>query len=313
MTIIFLFGQNSYGSRQKLNEIIERYQAVHKKGINLKIFTPRETSFSELENLLRETSIFREKKLIVMEDFFSDQNFKDDFLVHAKKFPDFLEKSDDILVFYESGKVLKKDDFSAFLKKKAKCQEFNPPEEADLRKWVKKRAEFFGKKFSGEALEKIINYVGNDLWRMENEIRKLAGYRKEKNIETSDVEDMVRSKIDSDVFKTIEAIAAKNKKNALKLLHAHLEKGDAPFYLFSMINFQFRNLLVIKDAIDRGFSPYGSMGIHPYVVKKSLYLLDKFEFAELKKIYRRLFRIDLDMKTGKIKPELAMDLLISRL
>jgi len=81
-----------------------------------------------------------------------------------------------------------------------------------------------------------------------------------------------------------------------------------------MINYQFRNILSIKDLITRGQSPYffgKKAGIHPYVIKKSYSLAQKFTIEELKKIYQKIFEVDLDIKTGKIEPKAALDLLVS--
>ena len=100
------------------------------------------------------------------------------------------------------------------------------------------------------------------------------------------------------------------------LLKAHLEKGDNPLYLFSMINYQFRNLLVVKDLIERN-RPYYTISktsnLHPFVVRKSYEQAGKFSFPELKKIYRKIFQVDLAIKTGKINPETGLDLLLSEI
>ena len=54
-------------------------------------------------------------------------------------------------------------------------------------------------------------------------------------------------------------------------------------------------------------------GIHPFAVQKSFYLCNQFTFEKLKKIYQKIFQVDLDIKTGKIEPELALDLLLSEI
>ena len=148
---------------------------------------------------------------------------------------------------------------------------------------------------------------------MVNEIKKLSTFKSDKEIKVSDVELLIKPKIESDIFKTIGAIASRDKKRALGLLKAHLEKGDSPLYLFSMINFQFRNLLIIKDIIMRNFSPLNSTDLHPFVVRKSLFLVRKFKLSELKKIYQKIFEVDLAIKTGKIDPEAALELLIAEI
>jgi DNA polymerase III delta subunit len=51
--------------------------------------------------------------------------------------------------------------------------------------------------------------------------------------------------------------------------------------------------------------------MHPFVVKKSLQQASKFTLEELKKIYQKIFQVDLDIKTGRIEPEVALDLFIA--
>ena len=93
-----------------------------------------------------------------------------------------------------------------------------------------------------------------------------------------------------------------------------MEKGDNPLYLLSMINYQFKNLLIVKDLMGKQRPYYFIQKItrlHPFVVKKSYQQAGKFTFSELKKIYWKIFQADLDIKTGKINPETALDLLIT--
>jgi DNA polymerase III delta subunit len=53
--------------------------------------------------------------------------------------------------------------------------------------------------------------------------------------------------------------------------------------------------------------------LHPFVVKKSYQQANKFTLQELKKIYQKIFKADLDIKTGKITPETALDLLLTEI
>jgi DNA polymerase-3 subunit delta len=81
-----------------------------------------------------------------------------------------------------------------------------------------------------------------------------------------------------------------------------------------MIAYQFRNLLLVKELAERRLM-YNSIvkksGLHPFVVKKSYFNCSKFSFDELKNIYKKIFQIDLDIKTGKIEPETALDLFVT--
>ncbi len=309
---IFLYGQDTYRARRKLNEITEHYKKIRQKGLNLKYFDVKSLNFQDLAKEIQQTSIFKEKKLIILTNAFSSPEFKKDFL--AEKI--FSLKSNDIILFYEENKVSEKDALFVFLNKCAKCQEFRLLDGQKLKKWIEKEFSKCQSEIDQKAVQMLIDFVGNDLWRLSNEIKKLASYKKGKKITAEDVELLVRPKIEADIFKTIEAIAVKNKKQALELLHKHLEKGDNPLYLLSMINFQFRNLLIIKDLIKRGRSFYSlakESRLHSYVVKKTYSQAQKFTIQEIKKIFQKIFQTDLRIKTGKINPQIALDLLIAEI
>jgi len=316
--IIFLYGPDTYRSRQKLNEIVEHYKEIHKSGLDLKFLDLEEKDFQDFKNEAQIASMFSEKKLLVLKNAFENFDLKKKFSAEIEKFA----KSEEVILLYEEE--IKKDNFFQTLKKFSEYQEFQLLDGERLKNWVKKEFRKYQAKIDSAVLEKLIEFVGNDLWQMANEIKKLVAYKTGHNqittvtklcpeIEREDVELLVKSKIEIDIFKTIDAIAAKDKKRAIKLLKAHLEKGDSPLYLLSMINFQFRNLLIIKDLIEKNLSPYSFTNLHPYVIKKSISLLGKFSFSELKKIYQKIFEVDLDIKTGKIEPEMALDLLITEI
>lgn len=314
--IIFLYGQDTYRSRQKLNEIIERYKKIHKSGLSLKFFEEKEFSFEDFKDELQQTSMFAEKKMIVLKSIFPDREFKESFLKNSKKFIN----SEDIILFFESGEVPRNDSLFKLLKKYGKSQEFEHLEGEQLRRWVKKEFANLKTKIDENALAKLIEFVGSNLWQMENEIGKLVSYKKNKKVEVEDIELLVKPKIETDIFKTIDAIASKNKKQAIELIHKHLEKGDAPLYLLSMINFQFRNLLIVKSQELRRKFYAGDMRMlteklkmHPYVIQKSTQQARKFDFEELKKIYQKIFQVDLSIKTGKVEPETALDLFIAEI
>jgi len=290
--VILLYGPDTYRSRQKLNEIVEHYKKTSKSRLNL-IYG---NTFEELEQELKLTSMFFGKKLIVLKNAFQNSEFKEKFKGLSKE----LSKSEHIILFFEEGNVVPK-------LPGIKSQKFEFLQGLELKKWIKGEFDGYNAKPSQQAVEKLIAFVGADSWRLANEIKKLVSFKKSSRVETEDVELLVRPKIEVDIFKTIDAISAKNKKQALSLLRKHLQKGDSPLYLLTMINYQFRNLLLVKS------SKIAHLKLHPYVIRKSLEQARKFSFEELKKIYHKIFEADLNIKTGKIEPETALDLLISEI
>ena len=260
----------------------------------------------------QQNSIFNEKKLIIVTNAVSNKSFKEKFIKNIKKLAD----NQNIIVFLEENKLSTNDAFLKSVKKYGKYQEFPLLSGEKLRKWIKKEFSNYNSDISPEALNKLLEYCEENLWSLGNEIKKLSAYKQNGMVDVKDIELLVKPKIDTDIFKTIDALASKNKRTALVLLHKHLDNGDPPLYLLSMINFQFRNILIVKDLIEKG-RPFYTIPkltkLHPFVVKKSYQSAERFTFDELKKIYQKIFQVDLSIKTGKLKADLALDMLITEL
>lgn len=297
--IIFLYGPDTYRSRQKLQEITEHYKKVHKSGLNLRFFDGQNLDYQDFNDEFRQTAMFQEKKMLILKNIFQNQGFKKSFLENVKKLAD----SKDIIIFYEEEEINPKDPLFEFLADNAKVQGFQILGRARLANWVQKEFKRYEAEISPEAMAQLINFAGNDLWRLSNEIQKLTAFKKNKIVELKDVGFLVKPQIETDIFETIEALALRDKKKAVSLMHEHLEKGDSPLYLLSMIAFQFRNLLLVKKT--------GRLQGHPYFVRKTASLAADFTLEDLERVYRKIFKADLEIKTGRIDPQLALDLLIT--
>jgi len=306
--IIFLYGEDTYRSRQKLQEIVDHYKEIHKSGLNLKYFEGESVAVQDVKNELRTVSMFKEKKLLVVMGAINNQEFKEGFLKEMAGF----KNSDNVILIYEEKTGNIRDSFITSLKKNAQSQEFESLTLPQVREWLKKQFEKNKTKIEPLALETMVRISGNDLWQLANDVQKLVAFKGGKEVSVKDIKLFVRPKIETDIFKTIDAISLRDKKQALNLLHRHIEKGDSPLYLLSMITFQFRNILGVKDLIERGV-PLSRSGLKPFLARKSYEQAQKFKYDELKKIYQKIFQVDYSIKTGKIDPQAALDVLIAEL
>jgi len=310
--IYFLYGPDDYRSKEKLKEIINGYKQVNKSGLNLNYLDCKEKKFEDLQNIFKVAGMFAEKKLVVLKNLFANKNFQESFLENLK----ILESQKDIIIIFEEDKVDERLKAFKELNKNVKCQEFEYLTGASLVKRLALKLNKNNIKMDLQAQNLLLNFVGNNLWQLHNEVIKLSSFKVNQVITAEDVKLLVKPKIDNDIFITIEAIANRNKKQAIILLQKHIENGDHALYLLSMISYQFRTLLIIKDLLERKI-PYNMIAkkssLHPFVVQKTLPLCNKFTFAELKNIYNLIFKMDLDIKTGQIDPDLAIDMLVAQI
>ena len=317
--IIFLYGKDTYRLQQKLKEIEAQYKKIHKSGLNLEKMDALQIEFREFADKLFQYSIFIKKKLFFLENLFSNQEFKEKFLEKIKE----IAKSQDLIVVFEKKELPKRNKLFLNLKKHGKCQEFQPLKEKELRNWIKGEFQKEKIKISGQAMNLLLEFVGNDLWQLSNEIRKLVCLKKPlqssdliKEVKGQDVEILVKPKLEADIFKIIDALAQRNKKKALQLIQENLLKENKPLAILNMINFQFRGLLIAKTLMGEGKTLDDFLKLNilkPYPTRKCWYASAGFSLDQLKKIYQKIFEADLGIKTGKIQPEEGLKMLVAEI
>jgi DNA polymerase-3 subunit delta len=339
--MLFLFyGEESFLSRKKIREIVKEYQKVRQGGLNLIYLDFKKDVFGDFLEKTESLPLFASKRLIVLENVFSDQELCEKFLKYFKDKSTPLEQTailpkntniliepvleqtaptgsttlkDTVLIFFELGTPRSDNHFFTFLRKSAKTQEFKPLPPQDLILWVKKEVEDLGGKITILATNKLIAVLGNDLWALESEIKKLVAFKNDQAIEDNDLVFLTGPGPETSIFRTIDAIADNNKKAALGLLSQHWQQGDPPIYLLAMISYQFRNLLLVKDLLEKK-RPFLAMvkttGLNPFVVKKCLSQVKKFSFLRLKQIYSQLLETDLQIKTGKVDPRRGLEFFV---
>jgi|SRR3989339_1015201 len=324
--IIFLYGQDDFRSRLKLKEIIDQYQNVRHSGLNLFYIDFKENQFNDFKEKTETVSIFAKKKLIILSNLLTNQDLSRDVLDYFKK--NGQKHKDDVFVFFEKDKFSIDNPLLSFLNKTAKVQEFKPLAGKLLYAWAEKEVKRLKSEIDPVALKRLISSFNsgqdarytamryNDLWRLSNEIKKLVVFKNRKKVEIQDVELLTELEIETNIFKTIDAIASLNREAALRLLSQHLKNGDSPIYLLTMINYQFRNILVVKSLLQQNISfpmILKASRLNSFVAKKCYSLAGRFSFQRLKGIYSKILETDLKIKTGKVSPRQGLELLVSQI
>jgi DNA polymerase-3 subunit delta len=311
--IILIYGQDTYRSNQKLVSLIAQKQREKNNSIDVSVldFGDRKIEYHEIKDWWSSNSLFKQDKILVIKNIFDSGNaqIKEDFKEELEHY----QKSADTLIFYETESIPARDSLFVELKKTGQHFIFEPLQPFAVVEWINIRAGDLGVKINLDAANELSNFVGNDLWRIQSELEKLACYCREEPISVKAVRALIRPNISSDIFKTIDAIAQRKRAVALSLIYRHLKHGEDAFYLLSMINYQFRNLIILKDLLDKNANKYQIpqlSGLHPYVVTKTLPILVRFDMGELKDFYQRIFQTDINIKTGLVDADLALDMIV---
>jgi DNA polymerase-3 subunit delta len=190
----------------------------------------------------------------------------------------------------------------------------NLPKGAALESWIKKRAQGIGVKISEEAVTLLADFIGNQLRLLASELHKLATYVGPGNtIEASHVRLLSPQVQEARIFDLTDALAQRNRTQALNLLHELLADGQHPLALLPTITSQVRNLLLVKELASGGLRSAqiaSALGSPPFVVEKTLRNIGKFSTAQLEQTYHQLMETDAALKRSRLTPEMALDFLV---
>ncbi|MFA4995764.1 MAG: DNA polymerase III subunit delta [Patescibacteria group bacterium] len=307
------YGDNTFLINKKVNEWTEKFSKSQFGDLNITCLEGGILTYGDFSKAISSLPFFGTKRLIIIKNLLllgKDDSLRKKILNSLNNIPE-----TSIILFVEYGLPDMRTALFKSLNKPKFSQKLTALSNDKLSYWIQDETKKSGMEIDREAKTKLQVFVGVDLWRMENEIKKLALFAKSQNrnvILAGDIEELVKANNNSNVFQFIDAIAQKNSKKALLSLKNLVDAGEDEFYIFSMIVYQFRNLFSIFELNAKGLTP-GSIAkeakLHPFIVSKSRELLRHYDRAKFKKIYLNLFHIDKQMKAGLLGPSLALLLL----
>jgi len=322
--IILLHGPDSYRSRQRLQFYKEGYKKKYDpQGLNVVHLDGEKLTIEDFRKSVGQAGFLAKKRFIVVENLISMNKTKK----VQEEVVEYLNNDwtdDNVLIFLEeiaekTGKKRKTKQSTAkpLLSRlgQEKSEEFNLLIGEQLNKWVRNEIKVRGGQIVEPAVLELASLVGPDLWNMSTEIEKLVNYKDGKTITVDDVKGMVRARFDENIFHLTDALAAKNIKLSLKLLHDQISSGSHELYILKMLTRQFRILLQVREIIDKESNYYtiaSRLQLHPFIAQKAIRDARKFTLDELKNIYRQLLDIDIKIKTTQDNPRLLFDLLIAK-
>lgn len=290
--IIFLHGEDTFRSREKLRELKEKFlREVDPSGMNLVTIDGTSTTADEIWAAVAAQSFLVRKRMVVVEDLGQQKSnaAREGITALLDRIPE-----DVIVVFWESrscaantkrktlnaklrkvpstkrrggvtslpagGDIL----FPALLKEKY-AQEFAPLDGVALARWVQDRVKVLGVTIDATAARELITMVGSDLWRMHNELEKLMaaatglspslreGEREgEGKITSALVHELVDTVPSDNLFAFVDAVGRGDRAGSLRILRELEAARVDPHHLLATLHRQLRLLVMAADLLERG-------------------------------------------------------------
>lgn len=309
--LYFIYGENSYGVVKVAEKIRADFLAKH-GDFNLIELDGAKASISQIVDSLMALPFLGDRRLVLIKNFLLDNSDKEG----KKKLSSLFSKIPDTTdaAFIETDLPDKRESIFKELLKIAKVSYLGPVDERKLLALAKEKLQAVN--ISNEALAMLCQYIGPDLWRLENECAKITSLFEAtgQEIGKKEIALLVEPINSLKIFDLTDAIARKDGRRALVILERFLKDGEDEFKIFNLIIFQLRSLLLISEARQNGSGSKDDIasqtGINPYVVQKTLPLASRFTLKSLKEFYFSLHETDWGIKSGRIDPQVAIPLLI---
>lgn len=212
---------------------------------------------------------------------------------------------------------LQNNSLFATIAEKAEVKSFPTLKGQKLSQWIDARISRQGGSISRQALNRLIEIIGGDLFTMGNEIDKLIAFTSGRQIEEKDIRSVVSASQDADIFAMIDAVMDHQAGPAEQILEKLLQNGVVPPQILVMIARQVRVLIQIRQlrVLKRPAAEIQTAtGIfNPFAWEKTSRRADRYTLERLKGIYLKLLGTDLAVKTGKFDGDLALNILVADL
>lgn len=317
-------GDDEYSLQQALREQRAALGDAATADLNTAVLDGRALSLDELRTTCDTMPFLSDRRLVIVEGFLARYEPRANISDSGKAQSDPLESGlrqylpalpdSALLIFAERSGLSERNSMFKTLKELgASVKEYAAPGGAALTTWIVQQVRAAGGDIALRAADTLGAFVGSNLRQLAQEVDKLIAYAGDRQIQDADVQQLVGDAREMKVWTLTDAVAAGHRDLAVQALHHMLNDGAQPLMLMAMITRQFRILIQVKDLAEARYSADDiarQLRLNPYGARRAMETARGFSFERLDAIYRHLLDTDLAVKTGRLEPVLALDLLV---
>lgn len=328
---VLLRGTEQYLVTWAKNMIIKEYVPDATRPLDLAVFSPDNLDVQQVIASCQTPPVMAEKKVVVLDNFyllwggrqagFGDDE-KDDLKECFKTVPD-----DCILLVCapepeDSRTARFGTSLSKALTASGREYDFGTLEKSQLLGFMKKRMVAMGKQAGRHTMEKMIEESGYynkeidyDLYNFSGDIEKVCAFSDSDLITDKAVDECLSDNLEHNIFRLLDCISEKRKEEAIRLLHDIVRSGTDEYAVLYQLFSQFDLMLAVRSMSIRGISKKAMAkelgGMHEYRLQKLINAGRRYSEDQLAVMLRRTVETERRLKSGKMDPSFALELLIA--
>ncbi|MBX2921206.1 MAG: DNA polymerase III subunit delta [Chitinophagaceae bacterium] len=290
--VYWLEGEEAYYIDRVVEYAERSVLSEEEAGFNLTVFYGKDASWSDVVNACRRYPMFSDKQVVILKEA---QQMRD-----LEKLESYIEHPLDSTIFVVAHKEKKIDGRSRMarlLKDKSVLVSTKKMYDNQLPEWTNELVAAKGYTISPKALMLLVDHIGNDLSRINNEVDKLLmNLGNRKNITEEDIELYVGVSKEYNVFELQNALLRKDMSKAMRIIQ-YFESNPkvAPIQLVlpSLYNF-FSKAYILSSAQTKDEKAAASLiGVNPFFVKDYLVAVKNYGYEGVEKILLLLHQYNL--------------------
>ena len=302
-----LYGEEAYLKKQYKDKLTKA-MLPESDTVNYAYYEGKGTNPAELIDLAETMPFFADRRLIVVENsgFFKNA---------TPELADYIKNMSETACFiFVESEVDKRGKMYKAVKDKGRAVEMGRQDEKTLLYWLAGMVKKEGKQIKESTARYLVAKTGTDMENLEKEMEKLFSYTLgQTEITVQDVDEICTTQVTNKIFDMVEAVAAKQQKQALDYYYDLLALKEPPMRILYLLARQFKLLMEVKDLSGRGYDKpqiAKTAGLHPFVAGKYIKQCRSFSKEELRSIMEEAANTEEMVKTGRLNDRMSVELFI---
>ncbi|MEI6947740.1 DNA polymerase III subunit delta [Paraflavisolibacter sp. H34] len=253
------------------NEILSEAEA----GFNLTVFYGKDAEWTEVVNACRRYPMFSERQVVILKEAQAMRNIE-----KLEVYVDKPLSSTLLFIAYKGKKLDGRTKLGKYLKEKGVVLTTKKLYENELPDFTQQLAASKGFTLTSKALFLLIDHIGNDLSRLNNEIDKLAlNLADRKNITEDDIERYVGISKEFNVFELQQAMGARDLYKAMRIVQyfgSNPKAGPLQLIFPSLYTYFSKVLMTFGVPARDEKSIAQAIGVHPFFMKDYLQAAQRY-------------------------------------
>lgn len=290
--VYWLEGEEEYFIDKVMDYAEHHLLPESEASFNLSVFYGRDSSWADIVNACRRYPMFAERQVVLLKEA---QQMRD-----VEKLEGYVDNplpSTVFVVSYKDKKVDGRTKFAKTLKEKGVFISTKKIYDSQLPEWTQELLRSKELSISPKGLALLIDHIGNDLSRIENEIEKISvNLGKRKSITEEDIEEFVGVSKDFNVFELQAALAKKDLPKSIRIIQ-YFESNPkaAPIQLVlpSLYSFFSKVFMVFGAGSQDEKAVASALGVSPFFVKDYIQATRTYDYSGVEKILLLLHQYNL--------------------